>query len=37
MGIVNMRTRAEQLPGGRFELGPRSDGGTSVSVSWRAA
>ena len=36
MGIANMRTRAAQLPGGRFALGNGTDGGTSVSVCWRA-
>jgi signal transduction histidine kinase len=37
MGLVNMRTRAGQLPGGRFEVGSRADGGTEVSVCWRAS
>ena len=37
MGLVNMRARAGQLPGGRFEVGPHDHGGTSVSVCWRAS
>lgn len=37
MGLRNMRERAQALPGGRFELDARHDGGTRVSVSFLAA
>jgi signal transduction histidine kinase len=35
MGIRNMRTRAAQLPDGRFELESESGSGTRVAVCWR--
>lgn len=36
MGLVSMRERAGELPGGEFAIGPNEHGGTTVHIRWSA-